>query len=520
MISYRLLITVTAISCLMICANSYQNFYITPAVAETAPAVPDWAQEQPADQTPKMQTGDDKGGDADLLAKAIHLAEQGNPKGEAMLGMAYQDGDFGLPKNAAVSMNWYRKAADQREPLSEWRVGVSYLNGEMGEKDETKAAKLIRDAAEQGFAQGEAVYGSLCAEGIGVPKDIAEAIRWYQKAVEQGDARGQILLGLAYINGQGVQKDPSEAVKWVRKSADQGFNLAEYTLATMYQSGKGGQKNEGEALKWFRKAAEHGYAEAQRIVGGYYFTGKEVPKDYAEGIKWFRKAAEQGDKKGQTALAGAYYQGKGVPKDYVVSYMWLNLAAAQGDEDARKVLDIITKDMTQNQISEAQHLTSEFHAVPVAEDHSILKAALEDSFSPHQGATALIVKVIGEAQKTIRVAAYTFTSSPIADALIKAHQRGVDVRVVLDERQENGRGNLAGILKANNIPIRANGRYAIMHDKFIVIDNKAVELGSFNYTKAAEERNAENALVVRDSPQVVADYTQQWEKLWEEATVE
>jgi len=146
--------------------------------------------------------------------------------------------------------------------------------------------------------------------------------------------------------------------------------------------------------------------------------------------------------------------------------------------------------------------------------------ATEEAFSPHQGSTALIVRTISEAHKSIRVAAYTFTSHTIAEALANAHQRGVDVRVVLNDSQRTSRSSVAGWLADNGIVVRFNSRYAIMHDKFLIIDDMTLETGSFNFTKAAETRNAENVLVIHDDPKAIADYTQQWKKLWNEATTE
>ena len=119
---------------------------------------------------------------------------------------------------------------------------------------------------------------------------------------------------------------------------------------------------------------------------------------------------------------------------------------------------------------------------PVA---ALAQPTTEEAFSPHQGATALIVRTIGEAQTSVRVAAYSFTSLPIADALVQAHQHGIDVEVVLDKSQSKGRHKLVDFLEANNIPTRINAHYAIMHNKFMIIDGKVLELGSFNYTKAA-----------------------------------
>jgi len=139
----------------------------------------------------------------------------------------------------------------------------------------------------------------------------------------------------------------------------------------------------------------------------------------------------------------------------------------------------------------------------------------EDAFSPHQGATELVVKTIGEAQKSIHVAAYSFTSKPIADALVSAHDKGVDVEVVLNKSESKGR--MMKYIRSHGITTRINYRYSIMHDKFMVIDEKTLELGSFNYTVAAEKRNAENVLVVRGADKIISDYSNQWKKLWDES---
>ena len=150
-----------------------------------------------------------------------------------------------------------------------------------------------------------------------------------------------------------------------------------------------------------------------------------------------------------------------------------------------------------------------FSAQPYAKEQ-----AITDAFSPRQGATELVVGTIDKARQSVRVAAYSFTSRPIADALVQAHQRGVDVEVVLDKSQR--KRSLAGFLKSSGIPVRINSHYAIMHNKFMIIDAKVLELGSFNYTQSAEEKNAENVLVLRNRSKVIKDYAAQWQKLWNE----
>lgn len=144
-------------------------------------------------------------------------------------------------------------------------------------------------------------------------------------------------------------------------------------------------------------------------------------------------------------------------------------------------------------------------------------ATFKDAFSPKQGATQLVIKTISSAKKSVHVAAYSFTSRPIADALVQTYQRGVDVKVVLDKSQRKAQSGMFLYLKEKGIPVQINSHYAIMHNKFMIIDGKTLQLGSFNYTDAAEKKNAENVLVIKRSPKVVADYSRQWKKLWEES---
>ncbi|MDA9260795.1 sel1 repeat family protein, partial [Puniceicoccaceae bacterium] len=128
-------------------------------------------------------------------------------------------------------------------------------------------------------------------------------------------------------------------------------------------NGRGVPQDDVEAAKWYRKAAEQGHVEAQYNLGYMYDFGYGgVPEDDTEAVKWYRKAAEQGYAQAQYNLGMAYYYGHGVPEDYVESYMWLNLAAAQGDENAKHNKGILSKQMTKEQIAEAQKLSREWLA--------------------------------------------------------------------------------------------------------------------------------------------------------------
>lgn len=142
---------------------------------------------------------------------------------------------------------------------------------------------------------------------------------------------------------------------------------------------------------------------------------------------------------------------------------------------------------------------------------------IEVGFSPNGGAEDLVLKTINTAHKSLRVLAYSFTSKPIAQALINASKRGVDVKVVVDKSQKSERYTSASFLANMGIPVRVDSRHAIQHNKTVLADNQTVETGSFNYTSSAAQRNAENAIVLWNNPKLAAIYLKDWENHWNHA---
>lgn len=132
-------------------------------------------------------------------------------------------------------------------------------------------------------------------------------------------------------------------------------------------------------------------------------------------------------------------------------------------------------------------------------------------FSPRGGAQQAIVDAIGQAKETIYVQAYSFTSAPIAKALVDASRRGVNVEALLDKSQRKATYTGATFLKNEGIPVWIDDKHAIAHNKVMIIDGATVITGSFNFTKAAEEKNAENLLIIRD-PGLAKLYMENWER--------
>lgn len=130
-------------------------------------------------------------------------------------------------------------------------------------------------------------------------------------------------------------------------------------------------------------------------------------------------------------------------------------------------------------------------------------------FSPRGGCTEAITNELGKAKTSVLIQAYSFTSAPIAGAVVAAHRRGVKVQVVLDKSQRTANYSSADFLANSGVPVLIDDKHAIAHSKTIIIDGKTVLTGSFNFSKAAEESNAENLLILSD-PELAKTYTSNW----------
>ena len=130
-------------------------------------------------------------------------------------------------------------------------------------------------------------------------------------------------------------------------------------------------------------------------------------------------------------------------------------------------------------------------------------------FSPEGGCTEAVVKEIRKARTDILVQAYSFTSAPIAQALVEAQKHGVKVEVILDKSNRTDKYSAAVFLLHAGIPTRIDAAHAIAHNKIMVIDGETVITGSFNFTRAAEEKNAENLLIISDKS-LAEKYISNW----------
>lgn len=127
----------------------------------------------------------------------------------------------------------------------------------------------------------------------------------------------------------------------------------------------------------------------------------------------------------------------------------------------------------------------------------------------------LLVDAIDHARESLLIQAYSFTSTPIAAAVKRAKDRGVDVKVILDKSQVTQKYSSATYLRNAGIPVVIDTKPAIAHNKVMIFDDEAVFTGSFNFTKAAEQRNAENGILIRGDTQLVRAYADNWKTRYE-----
>jgi phosphatidylserine/phosphatidylglycerophosphate/cardiolipin synthase-like enzyme len=122
-----------------------------------------------------------------------------------------------------------------------------------------------------------------------------------------------------------------------------------------------------------------------------------------------------------------------------------------------------------------------------------------------------VVAELGKAKESVLIQAYSFTSAPIAKAAVDAHKRGVKVQAILDKSQRSEKYSELDFLARAGIPTYIDAQHAIAHNKIMIIDGETVITGSFNFTKAAEEHNAENLLIIR-SKELAEKYAKNWQE--------
>jgi len=166
-------------------------------------------------------------------------------------------------------------------------------------------------------------------------------------------------------------------------------------------------------------------------------------------------------------------------------------------------------------ISSAYYLN--FLNLPTGSSVNILKpSSVEVFFSPEDNNDLKVINLIDSANKSIDIAMYSFTLDKIGQAVVRAKQRGVKVRVVVEKQQVSKYSEYWRLIE-NNVSVFNDSNYAFMHDKFAVIDGEIVLTGSYNWTKHATYYNNENLLIIRNK-EIAFKYEKEFEKIYLKAS--
>ena len=144
-------------------------------------------------------------------------------------------------------------------------------------------------------------------------------------------------------------------------------------------------------------------------------------------------------------------------------------------------------------------------------------AHVEVAFTPGDDIAGLIVKRIGQAKERVQMQAYLFTDRRIANALLAARKRGVEVEIVGDAAQQQA-GGLPHLRALDRAGVRVflNATFAASHNKIVIVDgasaSAAVLTGSYNFTQAAQAKNAENVVVISGNRAVTDRFVDNFER--------
>ena len=277
------------------------------------------------------------------------------------LGVLANDGPRA---DAAVAVDWFRKAAEKGHAKAAYNLALAYERGLGVLRDRATAIRWLDKAAASKDPDAEHMLALLLLDDARAAADdkvrsdkTRAAIAWLQKAAEAGSARSQYMLGTLYLGGDIVTSDAAQARKWLARAlksgvvealrpllevsqmpplpdigkleadAKMGDPVAQHAFAAALATGRGIQADTEAAQAWLLKAAQAGLAEAQYDLGIALSRGEQP--DYAGALRWLRLAASRHYARAEYALGQMYADGLGVTRDEREAFRWYQRAAGQ-----------------------------------------------------------------------------------------------------------------------------------------------------------------------------------------------
>lgn len=140
----------------------------------------------------------------------------------------------------------------------------------------------------------------------------------------------------------------------------------------------------------------------------------------------------------------------------------------------------------------------------------------EAHFFPNPVSEAKLIKHLTSAKNKMIICVFALTNNNMADAIRQAKANGVDIRLIFDDEMMRMPGSDVKALHDEGYPVRVDlDPKAHMHNKFVVIDDRIVITGSYNWTKQATNKNNENVAIFEDKD-IAEMYTKEFNRLWDD----
>jgi cardiolipin hydrolase len=136
-------------------------------------------------------------------------------------------------------------------------------------------------------------------------------------------------------------------------------------------------------------------------------------------------------------------------------------------------------------------------------------------FSPGETCRNAIIGQLNAAARDLKICVFTISDDLITNAIVNAHRRGIEIRILTDNDKSRDHGSDIGQLQKEGIAVEMDMSSNHMHHKFMIADNRIVVTGSYNWTSSAARFNHENILLTQE-PVVVRSFIKEFDKLWKE----
>jgi TPR repeat protein len=237
-----------------------------------------------------------------------------------MLGLAYRDGRYGLPRDSHTAANWLTESAQSGNAYAAAMLGDAYAKGDGVPADQKTAQRWWRQAAQAGDVHAESHLGLALIGAAATQAQRDEGRIWLQRAAQGGDDQARQALGievpittpvadqidrdLGVTRGHGLvgnleraalmDNPAAQSASELKQRALAGDNVAEFQLAMRYRDGSWGVNADPQrALSWLRRAADHGNPVAMDSLANAYDKGLlGLASNGAEAAAWRERADE------------------------------------------------------------------------------------------------------------------------------------------------------------------------------------------------------------------------------------